>query len=171
MALKVKLFFGIIYSEGARLNEAVDMLREKYGDIDFESDDYPFNVTDYYEKEMGANLRRKFFSFSRLIDAEKAGEIKADSRNIERKFCADGGRTVNLDPGYVDFYKIVLPSFKEGGHKIYVGGGVYLDIVLLYDKGWRPFIWTFPDFAGGRYDAALTKIRDIYKKQITDLRG
>ena len=34
---------------------------------------------------------------------------------------------------------------------------------MSYDKGWKAFPWGFPDFVDGRYDAALTEIRRLFK--------
>ncbi|MBI4242942.1 MAG: DUF4416 family protein [Planctomycetes bacterium] len=163
---KVKLFYGLIHASQVEIDTHKTLLENIHGKIDYSSPAYPFNVTNYYEKEMGTDLSRSFFSFEKLIEPEEIIAIKQKSKSYENQFLTDGKRSVNLDPGYLDFYKIVLPSFKEGGHKLYIKDGIYLDIVLLYDKGWKPFIWTFPDFSSGRYDTDFDKIRTFYKKQI-----
>ena len=76
----------------------------------------------------------------------------------------DAGRRVNIDPGYMDYYKIVLASFKEGPQKIYLGEGVYADPILLFYEGeYVPFQWTFPDFKAGIYAEDFRAIRALYK--------
>jgi hypothetical protein len=91
------------------------------------------------------------------------------ANGIEQEFASRGNRTVNLDPGYLDYYKVVLASAKFGGQKIYMRDGIYADMTLIHFKGkWESFAWGFPDFKSGIYDEVLSTIRNLYKAQAKD---
>ena len=75
-------------------------------------------------------------------------------------------RPLNLFPGYVDYFKVVLASGKYGGHKIAVSSGCWADFIMTYSKGkWNPTPWCFPDFTSGIYDDDLKEIRRLFKIQ------
>lgn len=165
----VKLLIGVLYLKEEDLAWARGKLEEAFGSIDYASLPCPFGVTDYYEKEMGPDLKRIFFSFQHLINPGELASIKLQTNRIEEKLACEGKRRVNLDPGYMDYYKIVLASGKPSGQKIYLGQGIYADPALYYDRGWKPYDWGFPDFRQGEYNEILTTIRNLYKNQCRGL--
>ena len=114
-------------------------------------------------------LERIFCSFSDLIDPARIVDLKIESSRIEVEFALDGRRRVNIDPGYVDFYKLVLASAKFQGQKIYLGKGVYADPTLYYDRKWKSCDWSFPDFKSGRYDEFLSGVRRSYKNKMRSM--
>jgi len=158
----VKLICAIIYSDENIGAQAVWELENLYGPADVVSEPFNFDQTDYYEPEMGKNLLRKFLAFERLIDASELAGIKRATNDIEKKLAVGASvlRPVNLDPGYIALSKLVLASMKDFSHRIYLGGGVYGEITLMYRSGWRTLEWTFPDFASGRYFDFLTRARN-----------
>lgn len=140
-------------------------LEERFGRIDYRGPVHPFDGTDYYEDEMGAGLSRAIISFEPLRAPTELVQTKLDTAAIEEDLSEAGARRVNVDPGYMDYYKIVLASFKEGPQKIYLGSGVYADPVLLYFDGeFAPLQWTFPDFKAMTYRDEFRAIRSLYKK-------
>jgi len=159
----VQLFVGVLAGTRTTLPEVREALVEQFGPIDLESGAFPFDVTDYYEPELGPHLMRWFLSFERLIPPDRIVEAKLATNDIEVRLSVAGRRRVNLDPGYMDTYKIVLASAKFQGPKVYLARGVYADPTLYYDRGWRAFSWGFPDFKDGRYDEVLSEIRRLYK--------
>ena len=162
----VKLFFGILFNSSSYIEEIKSCLEGLYGPADYISPEFPFDFTDYYEGEMGGNIKRIFFSFEKLIMADTIKEIKLESNELEGKFIFQGKRAVNLDPGYFDYHKLVLASAKFGGQKVYIGKGIYADITLWYQKGkFTTFPWTFLDFKSGLYDEVFLHIRHLYKKK------
>ena len=163
----VKLFVAALYACEDALRTAVSSTESAWGEIDYTGPDHPFDPTDYYEPEMGKNLRRRLISFRKLFPPERLCEAKHTSNDIENRYAVETGRLVNLDVGYLDLNKIVLASFKGAGQKIYLGGGAWADMIARYRDGrYQPFEWTFPDFKDGRYDAELKAIREILREQL-----
>ncbi len=163
----VKLFVAILWSNEAALEQALTALRQQWGEIDFVGSDHAFDITDYYEREMGSNLQRRLVAFLNLVPPEEIRQAKLTCNGIEDALAATGGRTVNLDIGYLDHNKIVLASLKYAGQKIHLGDGVYADLIARFREGkYRPFEWTFPDFRDGRYDVELVRIRRTYLDQL-----
>lgn len=165
-AAPVKLFVATLHAPGAPLGEALAEMTAAWGSTDYTSEDFPFEATDYYNAEMGAGLSRRFYSFTDLILPDRIVEAKLFTNSVEERFARDSRRTINLDPGYLDFYKLVLASTKFGGQKVYLRDGIYADMTLVMFKGkWTSFNWGFPDFKSGAYDTVLSQIRDLYKAQ------
>jgi len=168
----VKLFVAVLWAPDCSFQAVMERLRSQWGDIDFTGKDHPFNMTDYYEPEMGRDLNRRLVSFLQLVPPDSVVSAKHKCNEIEDRFALETGRSVNLDIGYLDHNKIVLASFKGAGQKIYMGNGVWADMVARYRGGrYNPFEWTFPDFRDGRYDPELLKIREIYRRQVAGLRS
>jgi hypothetical protein len=165
--LPVKLIIGFIFKDPTVLSKAENFLKRRFGQTDLESQILPFTYTDYYERELGKPLEKKFISFKKLIPPESLPKIKAITNEIEKKFSAQGRRSINIDPGYVDLSKLVLASTKDFSHRIYVGRGIYSEVTLVYqDKTFNPKEWTYPDYRSPEYIAIFNKIRQLYAEQI-----
>lgn len=166
IAEQVKYFVAILYGDAAVLPEARVYLVQHWGEIDFEGEDHLFDMTDYYQPEMGAPLYRRVVAFATLQRPEAIVDAKLKCNEIEDMLASAGGRRVNLDIGYLDHNKIVLASAKGAGQKIYLGKGIWADLVGRYRAGrYQPFEWTFPDFKDGRYDTELAALRSKYLAQ------
>lgn len=167
----VKYFIAVLYADDVALERALAGCEAAFGDIDFQSEPFPFQVTDYYEKEMGQNLNRLFVSFEELASAGNLAIYKDATNTVEDKLARNGNRTVNLDIGYLDFDKVVLASAKPNWQKIYLRDGFFADLTLHYSKGeWHPFDWSFPDFKQSTYYSVFHEIRNRFKRQ-TKLTG
>ncbi len=165
--IPVKLICGILYSDEALLQAAFRILNEQFGHIDFTSPVFPFSVTDYYVAEMGTPIRRLFCSFRDLINPGALAAIKITCNRIEEEVALQGLRKVNLDPGYMDYDKMVLASAKYNAHKIYLDQGIYADLTLRYERGvYQPAPYAFPDFKTGQYNETFLRIRANYKGQV-----
>jgi hypothetical protein len=162
----VKFIAALLLAEDVDIGDVISRLEPLLGPADFTGEPRPFDITDYYEDEMGGSLARTIVSFERLGDAPGIVDLKIASAQIESDLSEGGNRRVNIDIGYIDYFKVVLASFKEGPQKIYLGGGVYADPVLMYTDGaWRELPWSFPDFSDGRYGDEFGRIRTIYRGQ------
>ncbi len=163
----VKLLVAALWRDAEALRQAYIRMTAAWGPIDFEGPDRPFDATDYYDDEMGRDLVRRIIGFARLISPEDIAAIKLEACTIEQTLAREGARTVNLDAGYLDANKLVLASLKQGPQKVYLGRGIWADLVALYRKGkFLTFEWTFADFKDGRYDRDLLHIREKYKESL-----
>ena len=81
----VKLIVGILGANRRCLNAAVEASEAELGEIDFKSDLWPFNQTDYYKEQTGENILRQFASIEKLIDPGELAAIKHKTNKIEQK--------------------------------------------------------------------------------------
>lgn len=165
----VKLIASLFSGEPGLLQQAKDALSNRFGPIDFESELLPFDHTDYYAPEFGGGLQRCIVAFERLISPEDLPDIKTETNELEGVLAGDGNRVVNIDPGYVSLGKLVLATTKDHAHRIYLGRGIYGEVTLTYQRGrFRPWPWTYPDYATDRYCEMFDLLRERYKGQLTE---
>ena len=163
----VKLITALLFAEEEILESCLDKLEALFGPRDFHGEIHPFAFTNYYRAEMGGSLKKILVSFHNPVSPESLVEIKRATAHLEQDMSLAGKRQINIDPGYLDFFKLVLASFKERGNKIYLGEGVWADLTLYYEKsGFHTLPWSFPDFQTGLYHGELLQIRGNYKHQL-----
>jgi hypothetical protein len=169
----VKLVASVLTGQVPWLEEAKVALVQAFGVTDLESDLLPFDHTDYYAGEFGTGLLRQLLSFRRLVSPADLPSIKLWTNELEKEWLTDwceghvGKRRVNIDPGYISLGKLVLASTKDHAHRLYLGHGIYGEVTLAYQRGrFRPWIWTYPDYANDRYCEFFGKVRDLYKAQL-----
>ena len=163
----VKYFVGILFSQEETLDTALRCMAEKLGPLGLRSADFPFEVTDYYNAEMGSPIQRTFVELTALRDPGELPTLKQLTNEVEAVLAVDGRRKVNLDVGYLDLHKMILASAKYNGQKVYLGEGIYADVTLIYEhKAWHAVENTFPDFKSGDYTAFFDAIRQRYKAQL-----
>lgn len=166
---RVKLIIGFIAKEQEIFNRAKDILKKKFGGIDYESQVLPFTHTNYYDKEFGKGLKRNFISFQKLILPQALPKIKIITNSIEKKLSYADSRLINIDPGYLDLSKLILASTKDYKHRIYLNYGIYAEVTIFYqDKTFKPWEWTYPDYKTPEYITIFNQIREIYAQQIKD---
>ena len=163
--LPVTLIVSVITAEETLKAETKSILESRFGRIDLVSELYSFDLSDYYEEEMGTELTRRWFCFSELRDPSNLPDWKYSCVDIENGFLdRHGNRSVNIDPGYLDYGKLVLASFKSAPDKIYMGRGVWAHTCLRYGHG--IFIapdHSFPDFIDGRFNDFMLQVRKNYR--------
>jgi uncharacterized protein DUF4416 len=142
-------------------------LEKVFGPIDYKGGFLPFDTTEYYRDEFGPGLFRAFICFRGLESPDSLPKDKHAACRLEGEWAVEGKRVYNLDIGYMDADKLVLASFKRGPCKMYLGDGVYGDLLLRYAKGrFEPFPWAFSDFQDGRYGKSLLTIREKLKSEL-----
>lgn len=160
----VKLVIGMLAKSQKLFDTAEEFFIRHFGPIDYKSPVIPFGCTDYYKKEMGGQLKRKFISFKKPIRPEKIAKIKLLANSIEGKLSVNKKRRVNIDPGYISDSKLILATTKDYFHRIYLGCGIYAEVTLRWRKGsFEPFEWTYPDYRSEEYINILNTIRNNYK--------
>jgi len=168
--LPVKLICGIIASEERLFSEAEKRLASLYGNVDSRSPRIAFNLTAYYESQMGAGLHREFLSFAALIDPSRLSEIKIRTNILESEIsadCGEGRRAVNLDPGYLTPAALIMATAKDFSHRIPLSDGIYGHLEFLFTRtGIRRLAWTYPDFADEGYQRYFVELRRAYLAQL-----
>ncbi|MFH1457710.1 MAG: DUF4416 family protein [Candidatus Omnitrophota bacterium] len=165
--LPVKLIIGFIFKKPGLWNKAKKALEKRFGEIDFESTLLDFIHTDYYEKEMGEDLKKVFISFKKPISPQDLAKIKIRTIKIENRLSFGKKRTINIDPGYLELSKLVFATTKDFKHRIYLSHGIFAEVTLFYDnKSFKAWEWTYPDYRSQEYINIFNKIREIYARQI-----
>ncbi len=146
------------------------LLEDDLGKICHQSPEYEFSAfTSYYAKEMGEPLKKAIFFFEKLKPPEYLLELKYKCYEIERKTASpfSGSRTVNLDPGYLGLAKVVLSTFKDYAHRIYLGKSIFAEVTLIYkNKSFNELPWTYPDYKQPEIIEAFNQAREIYRKKL-----
>ena len=170
-----KLITGVLTTVHFKKEEIVEVLSKELGEIDYVSSFIDFNYTDYYNSEMGGNIKRFFVSFKKLIDPSALAEVKITTNRLEKQFTEnnqDGVETrkVNFDPGLLNLSRLILASTKDNAHRIPLAGGIYGEITLLFQKNKTQALpWSYIDYQSREYTEILFKIRDIYKADLREI--
>lgn len=170
---QVKLIIGIIYREENFLERAVSELKSTFGKIDLESPIFRFDVTEYYNREMGEGLKRKFFSFEDLINPEELPAVKIKTNEIEenlKKEVGTPGRVVNIDPGILTSTSLIMATTKNYSHRIPLRDGIYAHLEFLFRKNSIKYLeWTYLDMRKDEYADFFLKVRKIYLEELRKL--
>ena len=168
--LPVKLICGIIAGEERFFTAAESPLSELFGAIDSRSPRFAFDLTDYYEIQMGTDLKRAFVSFDGLIDPARLSEIKVRTNALETEIArefGEGRRIVNLDPGYLTPAALIMATAKDFSHRIPLQHGIYGHLEFLFTRtGVRRLEWTYPDFANEGTQRYFVELRRSYRAQL-----
>ncbi len=168
---KVLLFCGVIYAPEIDIGEVRADLADAFGPVMSQSDVFAFDMTDYYEGEMGAGLLKIFFAFEENISPEEIVDVKLRTNGMEQKYYGAGEtyRRVNLDPGYVALSKMVLATTKDYRHRIYIGRGIFAEVTLNFvKKTFTELPWTYPDFRTQGYIDYFNGLRETYARSVKE---
>ncbi|HPD61331.1 MAG TPA: DUF4416 family protein [Thermodesulfobacteriota bacterium] len=167
----VKLIASLICQKENSFSTVIKEMVSHFGSLDFVSATMPFDFTDYYTEEMGGALWRRIVGFETLIHPERLSGIKLLTNNIETSLSPNPTkRTVNIDPGYINRYHVILATTKPAPHRPYLKDGIYADLTLIYhEKGFKDLPWTYPDYAAKDTKALLNELRQKYLFQLKSL--
>ncbi|MCX7816555.1 MAG: DUF4416 family protein [Syntrophales bacterium] len=168
----VKLIVSLLSRNVGLIGKCIGILAEEYGRPDFISELFDFNYTDYYEEEMGKELKRRFVSFESLIMPDVLPEVKRRMNELEDRWRVGEKRQINIDPGYISEGHLILATGKPYAHRPYIGKGVWADLTLIFQHGeFRGLPWTYPDYASSTVRRMLGGIRRKYLEQLRWLRS
>lgn len=167
----VKFFSAVTYKPAFNLDPVINQLQEYLSSVDLISESYHFSsFTEYYNEEMGSDLKKIFLSFLKLTDAETLVSLKLFTNSLESEYSTKGNRTINIDPGYISQAKLVLATTKNYSHRIYLGQGIFGDLHQQFQNGrFTELPWTYPDYKSEANLAFFNKIRKRYLQQLGDI--
>ncbi len=157
------LIFSVIYNSDRWFAEFRLEVKRKYGKIISVSKPFEFSI-DYYKKEMGEGLRRRFIVMEVTGLMEMLVEAKLWAFGFEVYSSRGEKRAVNIDPAILFTPALFVATFKSFSHRVPLSKGVYAHLELLFSKGIpRPLPWTYPDFASGKYNDFLEEAWKIHR--------
>lgn len=165
----VKYFTALLAADAALLVNVEDHLTAILGTIDLRSEIVPWTISNYYEQEMGPELLRRFVAFESLRMPDGLAAAKLQTQAVEEVFrdSISRGRRINLDPGYLDTFKVTLASTKNARPRIYLGSGIYGEVTLQYYSGaFHGVDSTYPDYLWPQSLAFLNRLRATYLEQL-----
>ncbi|RKZ34751.1 hypothetical protein DRQ33_01445 [bacterium] len=164
----VQFFVGVIISEMELWDNISRAISSNWGEIEFSSEKVDFDqFTQYYQSEMGTGLTRFWFALEGIRFPDDLIRIKWSCTAIENSLTQDKNRRVNLDPGYITEAKVILASFKDFAHRIYLTEGVYADMQLIWRDGkFIPREWTFADYRSDIAQKFFTRLRETYRRKL-----
>lgn len=164
-----KYFVALLSSDSQSLSHACTDLVRLFGAIDEKSEVIPWTASKFYEREMGSALHRGFVAFAALRSPGELATIKLQTQAIEEGYRSrkSGGRRVNLDPGYLDLFKVVLASTKNASQRVYLERGIYAEATLFYYDGqFHGLPYTYADYLWPETLAFLSLLRSRYLEQL-----
>lgn len=143
---------------------------QDWGPIAFRSEVVPFQETQFYEREMGADILKVLWGFETLIDPGRLVDLKLASNRWEEEYRASHplaeARPLNLDPGYLTEAKLVLATTKDRDHRVYLGQGIFAEVTLHFQGGtWQARPWTYPDYRRPDYHQFLSQCREYLRQR------
>ena len=165
----VKLISSLFSPEKGFIDTIIRQLEEICGKVDWVSPELFFDRTQYYAREMGWPLHRRFISFENLAPPDQLVDLKLKTNAIEQQYLIDGNRKINIDPGYICPERLILATGKNYTHRVYLSQGIYADLTLVFQKGrFEPLKWTYPDYAEPATIGFFHEVRTRYMKQLRE---
>lgn len=142
---------GLLLSEGVSWQSVGEsVLRSCHGHgLGFT--DVTSHASDYYEPEMGPHLRRLWMGVRLPSPWYPLSALKQWSMSLESQWRVNGQRRVNIDPGILTTYQLLLLSTKNYAHRVPITDGIYGEVAFIRQKKqWCPLPWTYPDYQSDR---------------------
>lgn len=162
------LFAAVFSADESALDEAIERFAREFGALLDASPRFEFHETRYYEPSMGPRLQKQLVLVDRLTPQDALAGVKARTNELEREIQlsrpSNVQRLVNIDPGMLDDGKAMLASTKNNAHRIYVGGGVFVEPTLYLRAGrWEAWPWTYADYRRPEVHEFFHRARGIFR--------
>lgn len=156
------IYFNAILFGPIDLEDVKKNLESLFGPEIYQTENFPFTHTDYYNSKMYPPLHKYFAAYNIIESPANLAIYKRILVDIEKTCSKDNRRFVNIDIGYLALEKIVVASTKNFSHRIYIGKGVYGDLQFLRLKNkYKPMDWTFPDYKQNFVLQFFEKVRNF----------
>jgi hypothetical protein len=172
-----RLFFGVFTGFERLFDWVRDELAAAYGPLDgaLESALLPFPETRTYARDMGPDLRRKFYFLEAPFPQNGLAAVKLRAIEIEERARQledwPVERPLNVDPGLLNDCRVILATTKDHSHRIYRGDGIWEEVTLVFTGGrFEPLPWTFPDFRRPDYHEVFERARKKHLEYLAGLR-
>ena len=157
---------GVLAASRPLLAAAEEVLATAIAPVSLASDVALWTHSDYYQREMGAEIWRRYLVFDILIAPAELIDLKLLTNAFEDRWRDERGRAVNLDPGYLDLLRVVLATTKDAAQRIAIGSGLYAEATLHFEHGrFQPWPFTYPDYAGADALDFFTRARERFRLQ------
>src|SRR4030042_1651167 len=80
-----RLLFSVMYREERDFERSLRRITERMGAVGRVSDPFPFDRTDYYEREMGSPLFRRFLFYVDAVSRDELAAAKLAAGGVERE--------------------------------------------------------------------------------------
>jgi hypothetical protein len=162
----VKPIVALLYRLPEAYAAALRSLEAVLGAPQLLSEPFPFDFTEYYAREMGPGLLRRYACFERHLDPGDLAALKCWTSELESRLAEAGRRRVNLDPGYVTLESLVLASTKPAAHRIYLSRGIHAEVTLLSkQRRFEVLPWTYPDYRLEATRGFFDRVRALYREE------
>jgi hypothetical protein len=167
-----RFFFAITSAQHQIHQESEDLIARKLGTLGLRSSLFSFSdFSKYYDQELGGRCWKYLVSLQKALPVDQLVPLKRFTEDVETALARpeepNRRRTVNIDPGYLTGWQVVLASAKIHSHRLYMAHGVYCELTLLYqDKKFRPLPWTYPDYVSPAVLDFLKQLRAEHQESV-----
>jgi hypothetical protein len=167
-----KYFFALTGANKCIHSEVELSLAREFGPLGDRSEIYSFSAfTSYYDEELGGATWKYLIALDQLRPVDGIVDAKLITEELEGRFAQHVAgkrqRTINIDPGYLTGWQVVLASVKNHGHRLYMGNGVYCELTLLYQhREFHALPWTYTDYTSAPVLSFFRLLRGQYCKQL-----
>lgn len=167
----VLLIVAAFSRHASALEWAAEKLVPEFGPLARLSLPYDFIQTTYYERTMGAGLRKQFLVFANLVEPDRLAAIKLRTNELEDELARAGqhpeARPLNLDPGFLSLGKFMLATTKDQAHRVYLRDGIFAEVTLRFQgDSYEPWPWTYADYRLPEVIQFLNDCRQYYRERL-----